>query len=70
MFGRRSSATIPCYAMAERTVLTEQAAALGANLINTKYGRDDESESDFYGMKYMAAAGYDTQAAVTLQQKT
>jgi len=45
------------------------AAALGANLINTKYGRDDESESDFYGMKYMAAVGYDPQAAVTLQEK-
>jgi len=45
------------------------AAALGANLINTRYGRDDESEADFYGMKYMAKAGYDTGAAVTLQEK-
>lgn len=41
---------------------------LGAQLVSSKYGRDAESESDFYGMKYMKAAGYDPAAAVTLQQ--
>jgi predicted Zn-dependent protease len=44
------------------------AAALGAQLVNQKYGRDAERESDFFGMDYMARAGYDPQAAVTLQQ--
>jgi predicted Zn-dependent protease len=27
-----------------------------------KYGRDQELESDHYGMKYMKAAGYDRRA--------
>ncbi|WP_455201902.1 M48 family metalloprotease [Kaarinaea lacus] len=44
------------------------AAALGSQLINQKYGRDAELESDFYGMKYMAKAGYDPTAAVKLQE--
>ena len=44
------------------------ASQLGAQLISSKYGRDAESESDYYGMKYMKAAGYDPAAAVTLQE--
>jgi predicted Zn-dependent protease len=43
-------------------------AQIGAQLANSKYGRDAESESDLYGMKYMKAAGYDPAAAVTLQE--
>lgn len=38
-------------------------------LVNRSYGRDAEREADFYGMKTMHRAGYDTRAAVTLQQK-
>ncbi|MCG8429277.1 MAG: M48 family metalloprotease, partial [Chromatiales bacterium] len=44
------------------------AAAVGANLINQSYSRDAESESDYYGMQYMARAGYDPHAAVDLQE--
>ncbi len=44
------------------------ASQLGAQLISSKYGRDAESESDLYGMKYMKKAGYDPAAAVTLQE--
>lgn len=44
-------------------------AALGAQLVNFRYGRDAELESDHYGMDYMARAGYDPHAAVTLQEK-
>jgi predicted Zn-dependent protease len=44
------------------------AAALGSQLISTKYGRDAELESDYYGMKYMAKAGYNPEAAIDLQQ--
>jgi predicted Zn-dependent protease len=33
-----------------------------------KYGRSAELESDYYGMQYMSAAGYDPQGAVTLQE--
>jgi predicted Zn-dependent protease len=45
------------------------AAALGTALITTKYGRDAELQSDRYGIRYMAKAGYDPQGAVSLQQK-
>lgn len=41
---------------------------LGAQLISSKYGRDAESEADYYGMLYMKKAGYDPTAAVTLQE--
>ena len=44
------------------------ASQLGAQLTTSKYGRDAESESDYYGMLYMKKAGYDPAAAVTLQQ--
>ena len=44
-------------------------AMLGAQLITTKYGRDAELEADDYGIKYMAEAGYDPRAAITLQEK-
>ena len=48
--------------------LAMQGAQLGASAVNQKYSRDDEREADFYGMKYMARAGYDPAAAVDLQQ--
>lgn len=41
---------------------------VGAQLVTTKYGRDAERESDYYGMHYMSAAGYDPQGAVELQE--
>ena len=43
-------------------------AGIGAQLINSKYGRDAERESDHYGMQYMSKVGYDPKGAVTLQQ--
>ncbi len=43
-------------------------AQIAAQLVNQKYGRDAESESDHYGMRYMKKAGYDPAAAVTLQE--
>ncbi|MEO8330806.1 MAG: M48 family metalloprotease [Gallionella sp.] len=43
-------------------------AQLSTQLISTKFGRDDESEADLYGMRYMKKAGYDPRAAVTLQE--
>jgi predicted Zn-dependent protease len=43
-------------------------AGLGAQLVTQKYGRDQELESDEYGMKYMKLAGYDPQGAVSLQE--
>jgi len=43
-------------------------AALGAQLAMARYSREDELEADHYGMLYMARAGYDPGAAVTLQK--
>ena len=48
--------------------LTVGAASLGAQLIQMSNSREAELESDHYGMRYMAAAGYDPNAAVSLQQ--
>jgi len=45
------------------------AAGLGAQLIAQKYGRNTELEADLYGMEYMARAGYDPAAAISLQEK-
>lgn len=44
------------------------AASVGANLLNQRYSRGAESESDYYGMLYMIRAGYDPAAAVKLQE--
>ena len=44
------------------------AAGLGAQLINSRYGRQAELESDEYGMRYMSQAGYDPAAAISLQE--
>ena len=39
------------------------------HLINQKYSRKKERLADYHGTKYMHAAGYDTIAAVTVQEK-
>jgi beta-barrel assembly-enhancing protease len=44
------------------------AAQLAAGLLNQRYGRNAEREADYYGTRFMAGAGYDPEAAVTLQQ--
>lgn len=44
-------------------------ASLGAQVIFARYSREAEKEADYYGMHYMSRAGYDPQAAVTLQEK-
>ncbi len=43
-------------------------AALGATLINSRYSRQAELESDHYGMQYMAKLGYELDGAVELQE--
>ena len=44
------------------------ASQVAANLVSTKYGRDAERESDYYGTQWLAEAGYDPVAAVHLQE--
>jgi predicted Zn-dependent protease len=43
-------------------------ASVGAQLLNSTYGRSAELESDRYGMTYMSRAGYDPAGAITLQE--
>ena len=43
-------------------------ASIGLQMVQMKYGREQELESDHYGMKYMKLAGYDPWGAVTLQE--
>lgn len=52
----------------EKAALGVGALGIGATAWQAKYGRDHESQSDEVGMKYMAKAGYDAQAAVELQE--
>jgi predicted Zn-dependent protease len=59
-------------ALATRDKQYGQFATLGASvvaqLITQRYGRNAELESDLYGTRYMAKAGYDPSAAVDLQE--
>ena len=48
--------------------LITQGTNIGASAWQARYGRAQELESDFYGMRYMAKAGYDPVAAIELQQ--
>lgn len=43
---------------------TAQAAQMIANVISMKYGRDQELESDDFGVRLMLEAGYDAQALI------
>ena len=45
------------------------ATEIGLGLADMKFDRDQERLADYHGMKYMYLAGYDTSAAVTLQEK-
>jgi beta-barrel assembly-enhancing protease len=45
-----------------------QLAQLAGSMINMKYGRDDEIESDTLGLRLMREAGYDPRAMITVMQ--
>lgn len=49
--------------------LTQQTVAMSAVYGQSRYSRSRESEADHYGMQYMARAGYDPAAAISLQEK-
>lgn len=48
--------------------LISMGSKIGSAAWMASYGRDDELESDEFGMSYMSAAGYDPLAAVELQE--
>jgi predicted Zn-dependent protease len=41
---------------------------VAATLLSSKFSRDDERQSDHYGMTYMSRAGYDPYGAVRMQE--
>jgi predicted Zn-dependent protease len=45
-----------------------QIAGYVANMVNLKYGREDELESDKYGIKYMVDAGYKPEALLKVME--
>lgn len=50
---------------------TQQTAAIAAaigQLVNMRFGRDDELESDRLGVKFTAEAGYDPRAMISLME--
>jgi predicted Zn-dependent protease len=49
--------------------ITDLVAKQGANLLNLKFSRDDETEADLVGMEIAARAGFDPRAGVTLWEK-
>ena len=53
---------------ASNAALLTTIADISLFLVSQKYNRQQESEADHYGSVYMARAGYDPQAAATLQE--
>ncbi|GGB90017.1 M48 family metalloprotease [Dyadobacter sediminis] len=47
---------------------TAQTAQYVANLVNLSYGRDDELESDDFGVKFMLDAGYNPEALLDVMK--
>lgn len=45
---------------------TAQAAQMIGNLVNMKYGRDQELQSDDLGVRFMSQAGYDPEALISV----
>jgi beta-barrel assembly-enhancing protease len=43
-------------------------AAMVGSLVNMKFSRQDESEADAFGVKYMSQAGYDPRAMIDLMR--
>ena len=44
------------------------AGQIGATLVTQRYSREAEREADYFGTRWMTSAGYDPQAAVSLQE--
>lgn len=48
--------------------MAQAAASMVGNMINLKYGRDDELEADALGVAFMERAGYDPRALIKVMQ--
>ncbi len=55
-------------AVASGDARAAQVAAMIGQLVNMKYGRDDELQSDRLGVRFLAEAGYDPRALIGVMQ--
>lgn len=55
-------------AVGTESAATTQMAVVVANMINMKYGRSDELESDDLGVRFMIKAGYDPHEMIAVQE--
>ncbi|MCU0424534.1 MAG: M48 family metallopeptidase [Candidatus Kapabacteria bacterium] len=51
-----------------KTMGTSQVAMMIGNLVTMKFGREDELESDYLGVRFMAEAGYDPRAMIRVME--
>ena len=63
-----TSGLIGAVAVASESQQTAAMAALVANVVNMKYGREDELQSDRLGVAYMSDAGYDPRSMVRVME--
>jgi predicted Zn-dependent protease len=54
--------------MGSGSMSTAQVAQYVGQMLNLKYGRDDETESDKYGLKYMYQSGYNPEKLIDVMQ--
>ena len=66
--GLTGAAVIAAYDPNTLSAQQAQMAVLVGQLINMRYGRDDEIESDFFGVCFMDEAGYDPQAMIGVME--
>lgn len=55
-------------AMGSQDMTGAQVASIVGQMVNMKYGREDELESDAYGVRYADEAGYDPEAAIAVME--
>ena len=55
-------------AVGSESMATTQMAAVVANMLNMKYGREDELESDELGVRFMFRSGYDPYDMIGVQE--
>ncbi len=63
-----TSGLVGAVAVASESSQTAAMAALVANVVTMKYGREDELESDRLGVAFMADAGYDPRSMVRVME--
>ncbi len=67
--GLSGAAVLATYDPADPSSMrTSQVAMMIGNLATMKFGRDDELESDYLGVRFMAEAGYDPRSMIRVME--